>query len=73
MACENNKCEKYGMHHDYENGVEIRKCEFCKRDNQPERLNETAPIPEYGSASSLNFDEWQRRCDSLNSENKESR
>ena len=37
MACENDKCEKYGMHHDYENGVKIRKCQFCKRDDQPER------------------------------------
>jgi hypothetical protein len=37
--------------------------------NQPERLNETASIPEYGSASSLNFDEWQRRCESLNNAN----
>jgi hypothetical protein len=37
MALENEKCEKYGMHHDFENGVEIRKCQFCERDNQPER------------------------------------
>ena len=34
---------------------------------QPERLSEKTPIPEYGAKSSLNFDEWQRRCDSLNS------
>jgi hypothetical protein len=40
MACENDKCEKYGMHHDYENDVEIRKCQFCLIDNQPERLSE---------------------------------
>lgn len=32
MACESDKCEKYGMHHDYENGVEIRKCQFCEKD-----------------------------------------
>lgn len=37
MACESDKCEKYGMHHEYKNGVEIRKCQFCRRDNQPER------------------------------------
>jgi len=35
--------------------------------DQPERLNPETPIPEYGANSSLNFDEWQRRCDSLNS------
>ena len=38
MACENDKCSKYGMHHEYKNGVEIRKCQFCDRDDQPERL-----------------------------------
>jgi hypothetical protein len=32
MACENDKCEKYGMHHDYKNGVEVRKCQFCESD-----------------------------------------
>ncbi len=37
MACENDKCEKYGMHHEYKDGVEIRKCQFCASDNQPER------------------------------------
>jgi hypothetical protein len=37
MACESDKCEKYGMHHEYKNGVEIRKCQFCKCDDQPER------------------------------------
>ena len=37
MACENDKCEKYGMHHDYKCGVEVRKCQFCQIDNQPER------------------------------------
>lgn len=26
------------MHHEYKNGVEIRKCQFCDRDDQPERL-----------------------------------
>ena len=37
MACENDKCDKYGLHHDYQDGVEIRKCFACERDNQPER------------------------------------
>jgi len=37
MACERDKCEKYGMHHDYENGLEVRKCQFCIEDDQPER------------------------------------
>ena len=37
MACENDKCEKYGMHHEYKNDVEIRKCYLCECDNQPER------------------------------------
>lgn len=36
MACENDKCAKYGMHHDYKNGVKIRKCQFCIRDDPPE-------------------------------------
>lgn len=36
MACESDKCEKYGMHHDFINGVEVRKCQFCMND-QPER------------------------------------
>lgn len=36
MACESDKCEKYGLHHDYKDGVEIRKCFACERD-QPER------------------------------------
>lgn len=36
MACESDKCEKYGMHHDFVNGVEVRKCQFCMND-QPER------------------------------------
>lgn len=39
MACESDKCDKYGMHHDYKNGVEIRKCIFCIKDNQPERAS----------------------------------
>jgi len=30
--------------------------------NQPERSKREDPIPEYGSESSLNYDEWQRRC-----------
>jgi hypothetical protein len=37
MACESDKCEKYGMHHDYKNGVETRKCLSCQKDDQPER------------------------------------
>jgi len=37
MACENDKCEKYGMHHEYKDGVEVKKCQFCKRHDQPER------------------------------------
>lgn len=60
MACENDKCEKYGLHHDYENGVEIRKCHLCERDNQPERLN-----PEDHIA-----DTRKVICDSLNTTNK---
>lgn len=32
MACESDKCEKYGMHHDYEDGVEVKRCQFCQRD-----------------------------------------
>ena len=32
MACESDKCEKYGLHHEYENGIEISKCFFCHRD-----------------------------------------
>lgn len=34
MACENDKCDKYGMHHDFKDGVEVRKCEFCSRDER---------------------------------------
>jgi hypothetical protein len=50
MACENDKCEKYGMHHDYKNGVEVRKCQFCESDDQPERskredLTTCSPLP----------------------------
>ena len=38
MACESDKCEEFGMHHEYENGVEIQKCQFCRmKYNQPER------------------------------------
>lgn len=40
MACENDKCAKYGMHHDYENGIEVRKCQFCLRDEILIQLNE---------------------------------
>ena len=57
MACENDKCEKYGMHHDYENGVETRKCQFCERDDQPERLNPEDHIADVNNMV----------CDSLNS------
>jgi hypothetical protein len=32
MACESDKCEKYGLHHDYEDGVEVRKCFACEND-----------------------------------------
>lgn len=45
MACENDKCEKYGMHHDYVDGVEVRKCQFCRRDDQIE----DDKIMEYGT------------------------
>lgn len=38
MACENDKCEKYGLHHDYKDGVEIRKCSACKRDDKMIKL-----------------------------------
>lgn len=34
MACENDKCDRYGLHHDYENGVEVRKCQFCECDDK---------------------------------------
>ncbi len=37
MACESEKCEKYGLHHDFKDGVEIRKCFACEKDSQPER------------------------------------
>ena len=37
MACESEKCEKYGLHHEYDKGIEIRKCFACEKDNQPER------------------------------------
>jgi hypothetical protein len=43
MACENDKCEKYGMHHEYKDGVEIRKCQFCELEDQlklPEGLKD---------------------------------
>lgn len=33
MACEGEKCEKYGLHHDFQDGVEIRKCFACQRDD----------------------------------------
>jgi hypothetical protein len=33
MTFENKKCEKYGMHHEYDNGVEIRKCMCCMLDD----------------------------------------
>jgi hypothetical protein len=37
MACENDKCEKYGLHHDFQNGVEIRKCQACEREEQVQK------------------------------------
>lgn len=57
MACESDKCEKYGMHHDYVNGIEVSKCQFCRRDDQPERLN---PEDHF-------VDDNKMICDSLNS------
>lgn len=45
------------MHHDYENGVETRKCQFCERDDQPERLNPEDHIADVNNMV----------CDSLNS------
>lgn len=44
-------------------------CPFCGY--QPERSKREDSvlnnIPEWGSSSSLNFEEWQRRCGALNS------
>lgn len=32
MACENDKCDEYGMHHEYKDGIEVSKCQYCKFD-----------------------------------------
>jgi hypothetical protein len=37
MACENEKCDTYGLHHEYSNGVEIRKCLPCTLDDLREK------------------------------------
>ncbi len=40
MACENDKCDAYGLHHDYKDGVEVRKCHLCRHDELRNHLNE---------------------------------
>jgi hypothetical protein len=54
-------CEKMRTESAYHNGI----CSVCRERSKREDsvLNN---IPEYGSQSSLNFDEWQRRCGALN-------
>lgn len=47
MACENDKCEKYGFHHDYKDGVEISKCQFCMRDDHIENNKRKDSDKEY--------------------------
>jgi hypothetical protein len=42
MACESDKCEKYGLHHDFKDGIEIRKCFACARDERLIEYNEMA-------------------------------
>lgn len=32
MTSENEKCEKYGLHHDFVDGLEVRQCFACQRD-----------------------------------------
>lgn len=57
MACESDKCEKYGLHHDYEDGKEVMKCHLCRRDNQPERSKrEDSLIREIVESSKVDFD-----------------
>ena len=70
MACENDKCEKYGMHHDYKRGIETRKCHFCEKDNQPERLNPEDAKYCKSLPDSLNWCDATSVCDSLTSTNK---
>jgi hypothetical protein len=45
MACESDKCEKYGLHHDYENGVEIRKCHMCEKEMLMEWISVKDKLP----------------------------
>lgn len=51
MACENDKYEKYGLHHDYKDGIEIRKCFACKKDEMIEFENME------------DFEEWASKLD----------
>lgn len=41
MACESDKCEKYGLHHEYKDGVEVKKCFACERDQNYEKSKVT--------------------------------
>jgi hypothetical protein len=44
MACENDKCEKYGLHHEYKDGIEIKKCHACKKDDNMTIIKEKGEL-----------------------------
>lgn len=43
MACESDKCEKYGLHHEYKDGIEVRRCFACESDER-ENIGLKCPI-----------------------------